>query len=142
MAAVQALYQIELGGGDPAHVIADFLDHHQGAALDGQGQAPADPDFFYTLANGVSDRLADVNRILSNALTNQSVDRLDATLRALLRAGVYELMAVTDVPARAAIDEYLDLAHAFFSGSEPKLVNGVLDHVARDLRPNDLNQKS
>ncbi len=142
LAAVQALYQIELGGGDPTGVIADFLGHHQGAALDGQGLAPADSDFFQTLAQGVSDRLPEVDQILSDALSNQSVDRLDATLRALLRAGTFELMAVLDVPARASIDEYLDLAHAFFSGSEPKLVNGVLDHIARDLRPDELNQKT
>ena len=138
LAAVQALYQIELGGGHPADVIAGFVDHHQGAALDGDVRAPADREFFQALALGASDRLAEVDRVLADALENRTVERLDATLRALLRMGAYELMAVRDVPARVAINEYMDLAHAFFSGSEPKLVNGVLDHIARDLRPEDL----
>lgn len=138
LAAVQALYQIELGGGDPGQVIAEFFRLHDGPELNGAPAAEADPDFFRALAQGTIDRLEEVDQVLAGALENRTVGRLDATLRALLRAGAFELMAHGDVPARVAINEYLDLAHAFFSGAEPGLVNGVLDRIARDLRADEL----
>jgi len=137
LAAVQALYQVELGGGAPEDVFPGFLDVHHGAALDGPDQAPADPEFFRVLAQGTSDQMEEVDRLLAEALQNHTVGRLDAILRAVLRAATYELIGLKEIPARVVISEYLDLAHAFFSGSESKLVNGVLDHIARILRPTE-----
>jgi len=139
LAAVQALYQVELGGGVPDEVVEGFLDIHQGAALDvdGPDSAPADREFFGMLAQGVSDQMIAVDRALADTLQNQTVERLDAILRAVLRVGAYELMSQKEIPARVIISEYLDLAHAFFSGSETKLVNGVLDKIAQDLRPDE-----
>ena len=137
LAAVQALYQVDLGGGAPEDVFAGFLDVHQGAALAGPDQAPADREFFRVLAQGTSDQMEEVDRLLAAALKNHTVGRLDAILRAVLRVGTYELIGLKENPARVVISEYLDLAHAFFSGSEPKLVNGVLDHIAHILRANE-----
>ncbi|MBT3395873.1 MAG: transcription antitermination factor NusB [Alphaproteobacteria bacterium] len=137
LAAVQALYQVELGGGVAEDIFEGFLDIHQGAALDGPDSAPADREFFRMLAQGVSDQIVAVDRALTNSLQNQTVERLDAILRAVLRVGAYELMSQAETPARVIISEYLDIAHAFFAGSEPKLVNGVLDNIAQGLRPNE-----
>ena len=137
LAAVQALYQVELGGGAPGDVFAEFLDFHHGAALAGPDLAPADREFFQVLAHGTSDQMEEVDRLLAAALKNHTVGRLDAILRAVLRVGTYELIGLKEIPARVVICEYLDLAHAFFSGSEPKLVNGVLDHIAQSLRPDE-----
>ena len=67
--------------------------------------------------------------------------RVDAILRAILRAAAFELMELADVPARVVISEYVDVAHAFFDGDEPKVVNGVLDALARKLRPGELPER-
>jgi N utilization substance protein B len=105
--------------------------------VDGPDSAPADREFFRMLAQGVSDQMIAVDRVLADTLQNQTLERLDAILRAVLRVGAYELMSQKEIPARVIISEYLDLAHAFFSGSETKLVNGVLDKIAQDLRPDE-----
>jgi N utilization substance protein B len=139
LAAVQALYQLELSGGIADDVIEGFFEIHQGAVLgvDGPDSAPADQEFFRMLSQGVSDQMVAVDRVLADTLKNQMVERLDVILRAILRAGSYELMSQKQIPARVIISEYLDLAHAFFGGSEPKLVNGVLDKIAQGLRPDE-----
>jgi N utilization substance protein B len=67
--------------------------------------------------------------------------RVDAILRAILRAGSLELIELSDVPARVVISEYVDVAHAFFEGDEPKVVNGILDQIARKLRPGELPER-
>ena len=139
LAAVQALYQIDLSGAPPAAVVAEFQKHRLNREQDGENYGQADTALFADIVNGTIARQADLDRALSAALsTDWPLDRLETVLRAVLRAGAYELLARTDVPARVVINEYLDIAHAFFSGKEPGLVNGVLDRIAHVLRPGDL----
>ncbi len=139
LAAVQALYQIDLSGAKPEAVIAEFLKHRLGREIDGEHYGEADTALFGDIVRGTVEHQADLDRAISAALTpDWPLDRLETVLRAILRAGAYELMARGDVPARVAISEYLDIAHAFFAGKEPGLVNGVLDSLAHVLRPGDL----
>jgi N utilization substance protein B len=120
-------------------VVAEFQKHRLGREQDGENYGEADIVLFADIVNGVIARRADLDSALSGALTaDWPLERLETVLRAVLRAGAYELLARTDVPARVVISEYLDIAHAFFSGKEPGLVNGVLDRIAHVLRPGDL----
>jgi len=139
LAAVQALYQLDLGGGAPAAVIAEFVKHRLGRDIDGENYGEADAALFADIVEGTIARQAALDRTITEVLTPEwPLERLEVTLRAMLRAGTYELVARTDIPARVVISEYLDIAHAFFSGKEPGLVNGVLDRLAHRLRPGDL----
>ena len=138
LAAVQALYQIDLSGAKPATVIAEFQRHRLGREIDGDQYGEADPTLFADIVTGAAERQADLDQAISGALTpDWPLERLETVLRAILRAGAYELLARGDVPARVVISEYLDVAHAFFAGKEPGLVNGVLDRLAHVLRPDD-----
>jgi len=138
LAAVQALYQIEMGGDGPEEAIDDFLHQRRGAAA-GEGEGLAmDPEAFAALVRGVAARRAEIDAHIDGALEKGwRVGRLERVLRAVLRAGCYELLAAPDVPARVVIDEYIEIAHAFFGRTEPALVNGVLDRLARTLRPDE-----
>lgn len=139
LGAVQALYQIEFGGGRADDVINDFLDHRLGKEVDGELYGAADADFFRALVRGGSGRRDELDALLKGSLSrDRDPARLDGILRALLRSAAFELLARKDVPARVVIDEYIDVAHAFFGGPEPKLVNGVLDSLARHLRPAEI----
>ncbi len=138
LAAVQALYQIDLSGARPQTVIAEFQRHRLGREIDGEHYGEADPALFADIVTGTAERQADLDRAIAAVLTpDWPLERLETVLRAILRAGAYELLARPDVPARVAISEYLDIAHAFFAGKEPGLVNGVLDRLAHVLRPAD-----
>jgi N utilization substance protein B len=140
LAAVQALYQVELTAADPEAVVSEFLTHRLGREIDGDQYAEADRGFFTDLVKGCSGRRADVDGIVAAALpVDWPLARLESVLRAILRAGTYELLARSDVPARVAINEYVEIAHAFFSGKEPGMVNGVLDSIARTLRDAELS---
>jgi N utilization substance protein B len=139
LAAVQALYQIDLSGAEPESVIGEFLKHRLGREIDGERYGKADPMLFADVVRGAIERQAELDRALSETLTPEwPLERLETVLRAILRAGAYELLVRGDVPARVIISEYLDVAHAFFAGKEPGLVNGVLDKLARVLRPAEL----
>ena len=139
LAAVQALYQIDLSGTPAEQVIGEFLKHRLGREIDGERYGEADPALFAEIVRGAIERQADLDRAISAALTpDWPLERLETVLRAILRAGAFELMARSDVPAPVAINEYLDIAHAFFAGKEPGLVNGVLDRLAHVLRPGEI----
>jgi transcription antitermination protein NusB len=139
LAAVQALYQLELGGGEVGAVIGEFEAHRLGQVVDELDAGPADVAWFGELVRGVTANRAELDNLVAAVLTEDwSVDRLDNILRSILRAGVYELSAHEEVPARAAVSEYVELADAFFSGKEIGLVNGVLDQLARLLRPGEM----
>ncbi len=139
LAAVQALYQIELTGAEAGTVVSEFLAHRLGREIDGDQYAEADRDFFADLVKGCSERSTDIDGIVAASLPpDWPLARLESVLRAILRAGTYELLARSDVPARVAINEYVEIAHAFFSGKEPGMVNGVLDRIARGLRETEL----
>ena len=142
LGAVQALYQIEISATPVETVIAEFLTHRLGQELDGDRYGEADGDFFSTIVWGVSRRRPELDEMIAAALTTDwSVARLDAILRQILRAGAFELAERSDVPVRVAINEYLDLAKAFFDGPESRLVNGVLDRLGHVLRPDELGQE-
>jgi transcription antitermination protein NusB len=138
LGAVQALYQMDLAGTDVGEVLAQFSARASGDAFDEGQCGPADFPFLKEVVDGVvrEQRTIDpaVNRLLDKSWP---LARLDATLRAILRAAAYEIMFMENVPARVAINEYLDVAHAFFDEQEPKLLNGVLNSLARQRRPDE-----
>jgi len=137
LAAVQALYQIEVTGRPATGVVKEFVAHRFGVEVDeGERLHEADEPFFSDLVKGTSERRAEVDALITPALTAEwPLERLNSILRALLRIAVYEFLSRIDVPAKVVINEYLDVAHAFFSGSEPGFANGVLNTLARRLRP-------
>ena len=141
LAAVQALYQMDLAGTSVDGVIGEFISFRIGQEQDGEQFVPADPTLFSAIVRGVCERRLDVDAMLRSSLDPQagsSPERLEALLRAILRAGTFELLAHADMPSRLLVSAYVDLAHAFFSGREPALVNGILDRLARVLRPDTL----
>ena len=134
LGAVQALYQIDATGAARAEVIAEFLEHRLGREVDGELYKAADTRFFTEIVGGTVERLAEVDDIMASAVSKAwPLDRLEAIMKAVLRAAIYELVARPDVPPKVVINEYVDVAHAFFEGREPGFVNAVLDHVARQL---------
>ncbi|HXP31453.1 MAG TPA: transcription antitermination factor NusB [Stellaceae bacterium] len=142
LAAVQALYQIELAGAPAETVVTEFLRHRLGRQREDETFGEADATLFAELVRGAVERQAELDRLIGAALSpDWPLLRLESVLRAILRLGAYELLACSEVPATVAISEYLDIAHAFFAAKEPGLVNGVLDHLARTLRPNELGER-
>ena len=140
LGAVQALYQMDVGGATLPSVVAEFETHRLGQELEGEQLRPADVAFFRTLVGGVVDMQRTIDPIIHSALPpTWPLTRIDLTLRAILRCGVFELMERHDVPGRVVITEYVDVARAFFEADEPGLVNGVLDHIARDARPGEFS---
>jgi len=139
LAAVQALYQIEMTGKTSETVIGEFLDHHLKEEVDGVRLDGADRRMLRDLVIGVTREASALDDMLSAVLEEGwPVERLETLLRLVLRAGAYELSERLDIPPRVVIAEYVDLADAFFGGKEPGLVNGVLDRLARSLRPEAL----
>jgi len=136
LSAVQGLYQMEMSGAGAASVVRQFRDHRFGHAGEPGEYIEADEDFFEDLLTGAVERQDEIDGHVASALKEGwRLSRLDATVRAILRAGGYELLARADVPAAAVINEYVDVAHAFFEGPEPAFVNAALDTLARRLRP-------
>lgn len=135
--AVQALYQIEMSGADPADVIKEFRDHR--LTEEGQGKSAPDAKLFAAVVATAATRQAEVDALISSALSEDwKLERLDAVIRALLRAGVAELLDFSDTPARVIIDQYMHVAHAFFPAKETGFVNGMLDRLARQVRPSEV----
>lgn len=140
VAAVQALYQMDMAGTDLNAVIEEFVDLRFPRAPGDEAAAGADPTFFTELLRGVLRRQRDIDPLLDQQLAEGwRLRRIDAIVRAILRAGVFELMERPDVPARVVINEYINVAHSFFSDDEPKVVNGVLDKLARRLREAEIS---
>jgi transcription antitermination protein NusB len=140
LSAVQALYQLEANPeiGCEA-VIREFVRHRFGREIDGSQLGEADPHLFADVVRGTATDQERLDAEISEALTpDWPLARLDSVLRAILRAGTYELVHRTDVPPRVTISEYTTIAHAFFTGKEPGLANGVLDRLARTLRADEL----
>ena len=136
LGAVQALYQMEVSDQGSEAALREFLDHRLGAMVEGQKIAAADAKFFAVLVRGVVERQNEVDGALANALMKGwELDKLDTTLRAALRAATFELIARDDVPPKVIIDEYVEIARAFFDGEEPSFLNGVLHRIASAHRP-------
>ena len=137
LAAVQALYQIELGAGASEDALAMVL--ASGATLDESGLfAEADPEIASIIVRGVSqpEMIGRLDTMIDGALvTGWTVARLEILMRAILRAGVFELLERPEVPLKVVINEYVEVAHAFYDRGEPGMVNAVLDKLGRILRP-------
>ncbi|WP_298912757.1 transcription antitermination factor NusB [uncultured Algimonas sp.] len=134
LSAVQALYQMDLTGATSKPVIFEFLNHRFGFE-DEDGMVAADEPFFEDVVNGVIREQAEIDSKLDAQLPEKwPLRRLDMTLRALLRAAVYETLKRPDVPGLVVIDEYVAIASDFFDGKEPGMVNAVLDRIAKSVR--------
>lgn len=135
LAAVQALYQIEMEQTPLAALLDEFHQHRLGREIEDVEYLDADTAFFDDLVTGVVDRRAAIDAALTARLAQGwSLARLDRTMLQILRAGAWELIARPDIGVGTVINEYLDVAHAFFDAREAKFVNGLLDAVARDVR--------
>ena len=138
LAAVQALYQMEVSGVGVDAVVREFAEHRFDRDVDGPDTdrlAAADETFFAELAKGVVAHQGAVDQaIVKRLASGWKLERLDATARAVLRAGAYELMHRPDVPKEVVIDEYVEIAKSFFEGPESGFINGALDAIARDAR--------
>ncbi len=135
LAAVQALYQRQMEETPLARLLDEFHQHRLGQEIEDEQYIAAEVAFFDDVVSGVIAREEEIDALLAERLTNDwRLERLDKTLLQILRAGAYELIARPDVPAGTTISEYLDVAHAFFEKGDTKIVNGVLDAVAKAVR--------
>ncbi len=142
LAAVQALYQVELGKASPQSVVLEFLDHRLDEEIDGLRIGKIDRGLFGELVTGVSKERKRLDGMIAAVLDEEwEIERLETLLHIILTCGVYELIERPGMPARAVINEYMDLAHAFFAGKEPAMVNGVLDRLAQSLREDELSNR-
>ncbi len=134
LAAVQALYQMDVAGKGLVDALAEFEAFWIGREVEGVQFAPAEASFFRDILGGVVREQRPIDRKIDATLAEKwPLKRIEAVLRAILRAGAYELMFRKDVPARVVISEYVEIAHRFYNEDEPGLVNGVLDALARRM---------
>ncbi len=144
LAAVQALYQIEASGASASGVIKDFLTGLTGGILMTEDPDTAqestvnvgelDSETLITIVRGFEQRSDEIDGMISGSLSAEwPWERLEMTVKAILRAGIAEILTRTDTPAKVIISEFIDIAHAFYDGAEPRMVNAVLDKVARAL---------
>ncbi len=141
LAAVQALYQMEVADKGLNDILAEFEAHWIGREVEGDQYKPAELAFFRDVVAGVLADQHAIDRRLDEALSQGwPLRRVEALMRAILRAGLYELKARPDVPARVAIKEYVDIAAAFFAREESGMINAVLDALARATRPGEFDE--
>ena len=135
LAAAQALYQHEMEGTPILQLLHEFHQHRLGATIEDAEYAEAEVDFFDDVVKGATARRDEIDGVIKAKLAKGwSLERLDRAMRAILRAGTYELLARADVPAAVVVTEYVDVAHAFFDKREAGFVNGLLDAVGKDVR--------
>lgn len=135
LAAVQALYQMDMEKVGLARLLDEFHAHRLGAEIEDAQYADAEVDFFDDVVAGVDARREEIDVLIESKLGEMwKMGRLDKTMLQILRCGTYEIIARADVPTGAVIDEYMDVAHAFFDKKDAKFVNGLLDAVAKDVR--------
>jgi len=135
LAAVQALYQQEMESTPLAQLLHEFHHHRLGATIDGVEYADAEVDFFDDVVAGVDARREELDGLISAKLAEGwSLARLDKPMKAILRAGAYEIAARVDVPVGSVISEYVDVAKAFYDARESGFVNGLLDAIAKEVR--------
>lgn len=140
LAAVQALYQMQMEKTALAKLLDEFHQHRLGRAVDDEGEdepvyAEAEVAFFDDVVRGVAARVEEIDALIASKLAaGWTTTRLDKTMLQVLRAGTYELLARADIPVAVAINEYVEVAKAFFDNTEARFVNGVLDAVAKEVR--------
>ena len=138
LAAVQALYQMDLAGTGLNEILAEFESHWMGREVEGEQYLPAEAAFFRDIVSGVVREQRQLDPLIDEALQKSwPLKRIEAVLRAALRAGAYEIEHRKDVPARVVVSEYADVAAAFVEREETGMVNAVLDQLARRLRPGE-----
>lgn len=134
LAAVQALYQLEMEPAPPGRLIDEFVSHRFGATIEDVTYRDADPVWFERVVRGVDSGRETLDALISRHLgSGWSLERIDRLLRQILRAGTFELTSCSEVPRRAVISEYVDVADAFFDAREKGFVNGVLDAIKQTL---------
>jgi N utilization substance protein B len=142
LAAVQALYQMAMTGAGADAVIREFLRHRLGTQAVRTSVGGADQALFAELVQGVAAAGDELDDMIAAVLTDQhDVDRLETVLKVVLRAGAFELANRLDVPAPVTINEYVELAEAFYDKKGTSLANAVLDRLARALRPEELEDR-
>lgn len=135
LAAVQALYQQDMEGTPTPRLLKEFHDHRLGATIEDATYHNAERDFFDDIVVGADARREELDALIRSRLSEGwTLERLDRPMRAILRAGAYELIARADVPVGSVISEYVDVAHAFYDKRESGFVNGLLDAIAKDVR--------
>jgi N utilization substance protein B len=140
LAAVQALYQMDIAGTGLNEILAEFESHWIGREVEGNQYLPAEAAFFRDIVGGVVREQRKLDPLIDAALEQSwPLKRIEAILRAVLRAGAYELDHRRDVPARVVVSEYVDVAHAFVDRNETGMANAVLDQLARNLRSTESN---
>ena len=133
LAAVQALYQMEMNGSGAEEVAQEFIEHRFG-----EFEVVPDAEFFSAILSGVPQHQVEIDRAIAGSLSEKwKLERVDSILRAILRSGVFELVGRRDVPAKVVIDEYVAVAGAFFGPDEPGFVNAALDTIARRKRASE-----
>ncbi|THD50104.1 MAG: transcription antitermination factor NusB [Bradyrhizobium sp.] len=138
LAAAQALYEMEVADKGLADILTEFETHWIGREVEGEQYNPAELAFFRDVVSGVLNDQVAIDRSLDEALAKSwPLKRIEAVMRAILRAAFYELKGRSDVPARVVIAEYVDVAAAFFGPEESGMVNAVLDALAREIRPGE-----
>lgn len=141
LAAVQAMYQMELTGLDAEAVAEEFIAHRFSQDAESPNGAAPDEHLFADIVRGVPHHQIEIDRAIAGCLAaDWKLARIDSILRAILRAAAYELIARLDIPAKVVIDEYLDVTHAFFEGDEVGFVNAALDSLARLKRAGELGE--
>jgi len=141
LAAVQALYQMDIAGSGINDIFAEFESHWLGNEVEGEQYLPAEAAFFRDIVAGVVRDQARLDPMIDEALSKGwPLKRIDAILRAVLRAGSYELEHRMDVPGRVVVSEYVDVANAFVEREETGLVNAVLDQIARQFRADEFSR--
>ena len=143
LAAVQALYQMDIAATPLHEILAEFESHRLGGEIEGEQYLPAQAAFFRDVVGGVVAEQRRLDPMIDQALQKGwPLKRIAAVLRAILRAGAYELDRKPDVPARVVVNEYVDVANAFVDREESGMVNAVLDQLARQLRAGEFEQAS
>ena len=134
LAAVQVLYQMRLNNQDARSAVREFIDHRIGFDLDGELFVPADQEMLEEIVMGVAERWADIEAMVGKALAAGKKGEVETLLESILRAGTYELMAHAKVDSAIIINDYLNVTTGFYDGAESKIVNAILDKIAKAVR--------
>ncbi len=142
LAAAQALYQMDVAAKGINEILAEFETFWIGKEIEGEQYKPAEVEFFRDILNGVLDAQLAIDRLIDTTLAaGWPLARVEAVMRAILRAATYELRKRKDIPARVVITEYVDVAAAFLGREETGMINAVLDKIARELRADEFEAK-
>jgi len=134
LAAVQVLYQMDINEQSASEAVAEFIEQRIGYELDGDVFVPADRDLLKEIVTGAFDKQAEISDIIKGQLARKEKEKIDPILEAVLKAASFELLAHHDVDAPIIISDYMNVSHAFYEDGAPKMINAILDHLAKTLR--------